>query len=431
MSHAYKKLNKQIPYTAVYKVLALIFNYTLIALLVDYLGQENFGIYVALTSLFTWMFLFDLGIAKGMRNFVTIAISNKNIKEAKEYVSTAYISILILTIICGSAIISLIYFIDLKKGLNINLDNNYLNNIFVVLILGFFVKFYLSTVDQLNFSTHQSQNVALNTLLVSVLNVIGIFILWKLNYTSSVKYAVVVFSASIILPYLYSTTRFFYKYKDLIPSVSNYSNKALNNIFKKGSKILFIQIAFLLIIGIDRLILLKYGNALEVSKYEIIYKIMSLVMFPVSIINYPLWSSFTEAYAKDDKSWIKSIFKKLYLLILGLLIAVIALVFLFNIITSFWLTGFPHIDYIVIFTMGFMILSHIWCNFHTDFLLGIQHFSYAIVVIFIGLALKFCFLFFIISSGKPLDIMGIVISSILAYSLYNISVPFYIKRLLH
>ncbi len=431
MSHAYKKLNKQIPYTAVYKVLALIFNYTLIALLVDYLGQENFGIYVALTSLFTWMFLFDLGIAKGMRNFVTIAISNKNIKEAKEYVSTAYISILILTIICGSAIISLIYFIDLQKGLNINLDNNYLNNIFVVLILGFFVKFYLSTVDQLNFSTHQSQNVALNTLLVSVLNVIGIFILWKLNYTSSVKYAVVVFSASIILPYLYSTTRFFYKYKDLIPSVSNYSKKALNNIFKKGSKILFIQIAFLLIIGIDRLILLKYGNALEVSKYEIIYKIMSLVMFPVSIINYPLWSSFTEAYAKDDKSWIKSIFKKLYLLILGLLIAVIALVFLFNIITSFWLTGFPHIDYIVIFTMGFMILSHIWCNFHTDFLLGIQHFSYAIVVIFIGLALKFCFLFFIISSGKPLDIMGIVISSILAYSLYNISVPFYIKRLLH
>jgi O-antigen/teichoic acid export membrane protein len=430
MSYAYKKLNSQIPYTAVYKVTALIFNYALIALLIDYLGQENFGIYVALTSFFSWMFLFDLGIAKGMRNFVTIAISNKNIKEAKEYISTAYMSIFFLTVISASIIITVIFFIDLQQVLNINIDNNYLQNIFVVLILGFFFKFYLSTVDQLNFSTHQSQNVALNTLLVAVLNVIGVFMLWKLNYSSNVKYAVIVFSISIVLPYIYSTSHFFYKYKYLIPSISSYSKKALNNIFGKGSKILFIQIGFLLIIGIDRLILLKYGNALEVSKYEIVYKVMSIVMFPVSIINYPLWSAFTEAYARDDKSWIKSIFIKLYALMFALLVAVIALVYLFNIITEFWLSGFPHIDYLIISTMGFMILSHIWCNFHTDFLLGIQHFSFAIVVIFIGLALKFGYLFFIISSGKPLNIMGVVFSSILAYSIYNTSVPFYIRRIL-
>jgi len=430
MSTAYKKLKKQISFTAVYKVIVLLLNYILIALLIDYLGKENFGIYIALTSLFSWMFLFDLGIAKGMRNFVTIALSNQNIKEAKEYISTAYISILSLTVISCIVIIASLSFVDLQLFFNIDLDNDYLQNIFLVLIIGFFLKFYFSTVDQLNFATHHSQNVALNSLLVAVLNFIGILILWKLEYTSSVIYAVVIFSISIIVPYLYSTLHFFYKNKELIPSIANYSEKALKNIFSKGSKILFIQIGFLLIIGIDRLILLKYGSAIEVSKYEIIYKVMSIVIFPVSIILAPLWSAFTDAYAKNDITWINSIFNKFYILIFGLLAAVIILTFLFNYITSFWLGEFPRIDLLIIFTMGILILSLIWSNFHTDFLLGIHHLSYIVGVVFFGLLLKFSLLFFIISSGKSLDIMTVVISSILAYSLYNLSVPFYIKKLL-
>ncbi len=119
MSTSYKKLKKQISFIAVYKVIILLLNYALIALLIDYLGQENFGIYVALTSLFSWMFLFDLGIAKGMRNFVTLALSKQNIQEAKEYISTAYISILFLTVLACIIIISALSLVDLQQFFNI------------------------------------------------------------------------------------------------------------------------------------------------------------------------------------------------------------------------------------------------------------------------------------------------------------------------
>ena len=243
-------------------------------------------------------------------------------------------------------------------------------------------------------------------------------------------YVVSIFSIAIVLPYLYSTLHFFYKRNELLPAISSYSKKALKNIFSKGSKILFIQIGFLLIIGIDRLILLKYGSAIEVSKYEILYKVMSIVIFPVSIIMAPLWSSFTDAYDRNDVAWIKNVFKKFYLMMVVLLFTMIVLSLSFNTITSLWLKDFPYIEFFLIFIMGILILEIIWSTFHTDFLLGIHDMSYIILMIFIGLLLKFGFLYFSYSSSGALTIASIVISSILAYSVYNIGVPFHIKKLL-
>jgi len=426
----YKKVKQQVSITAIYKSISLILNYILIALLINYLGEEKFGIYIALTSLFSWMFLFDLGIAKGMRNYVTTSFSKQNIQEAKEYITTAYVSILFITIIACTIIISVLSFVDLQQFFNIKLENSYLQSIFFILIIGFFLKFYLSTVDQLNYAIHQSQNVSLNILLVSIFNTIGIFFLWKFEYKNDIIYAITVYSLAIILPYLYSTIYFFYYNKQLIPAFSTYSQKALKNILNNGSKILLIQIGFLLIVGIDRLILLKYGSATDVAKYEILYKVMSIVVFPVSIIMAPLWSSFTEAYEKNDLEWIKKIFKKFYLLTVILLIITLILILSFNVITSIWLTNFPYINFYLRVIMGILIIEIIWSTFHTDFLLGIQDLSYIIRMISIGLLLKFGFLFLSLTNNHILSISDIVISSILGYLIYNINVPFRIKNLI-
>lgn len=424
MSTAYKNLKKQISFTAIYKIAVLLFNYILIALLIDYLGQENFGIYVALTSLFSWMFLFDLGIAKGMRNFVTLALSKQNIQNAKEYISTAYISILFLTIVACLVIISVLSFVDLQQFLNIKLDNSYLQNIFFILILGFFLKFYLSTVDQLNYAIHQSQNVTLNILLSVLLNVIGVYTYWRLGNTGSVINAVLIFSVATILPYLYSTFYFFYKHKELIPSRNSYSFIALKNILGKGTKILYIQVGFLCIIGLDRLILLKYATSSEVFRYEIIYKVMSIVVFPITILMEPLWSSFSEAFHKGDIQWIKSIFKKFYIILLSAAVIMLVLVYSFDHITQFWIAQKLDISIESLFLVVFLILSIVVGNFYSSFLLGNNKLLYMSIVVTVGLVSKFLVLYY----SADLELNTVVISSLSAYAIFILLTPLYIKR---
>jgi len=372
------------------------------------------------------MFLFDLGIAKGMRNFVTIALSNQNIKEAKEYISTAYISIFFLTIFACLIIVSALSLVDLQQFFNIKLDNIYLQNIFFILIIGFFLKFYLSTVDQLNYATHQSQNVTLNMLLAVLLNVIGVYVYRELGYAGSVINIVFIFSIATILPYLYSTVYFFYKHKELIPSRNGYSIIALKNILGKGSKILYIQIGFLCIIGLDRLVLLKYGTPTEVFRYEIIYKVMSIVIFPISILMEPLWSSFSEAYHKGDIQWIKSVFKKFYITLSGAALIMLILVYFFDYITQFWLSQKIDVDTESLLLVGLLILSIVIGNFYSSFLLGNNKLLFMSIIVSMGLIGKIL----VLSTATFIALNTVIISSLSAYAIFIIFTPFYIKKLL-
>ncbi|MDH5896584.1 hypothetical protein [Vibrio splendidus] len=431
MKDSYKKIYQQVSFTAVFKVITLFLNFALTSLLINYLGMENFGVYVAFTSLFAWMFLFDLGIAKGMRNYVTIAISQNNLKEAQSYISTTYFSVFFLSVSFCMLVVFFISNIDLQLYFELSESNSYIKKILVFLIVGFFLKFFFSIVDQLNYATHQSQYVSLNVFLVAFINVIAISGLILLDIEQSILIAVIIFSISLTTPYILSTVIFFNNKQMLRPSLGHFSKTKFYAVFNKGSKILFIQIGFLVFVGLDRLLLLKYGSAIEVSKYEIIYKVMAILVFPVSIATAPLWSSFTNAFEIKDIDWIKKIFKKFYILMFLISIFSIFLIFFFNDITTLWIGEFPDITIIQATVVAILMLCIIWGSFHTDLLLSTNHFKYITYMIAIGCVLKFLVIFVSIQSpNSQLTMVDLAFSSISAYFLFNITAPFYIRRLL-
>ncbi|MBB1411679.1 hypothetical protein [Pseudoalteromonas sp. SG44-17] len=431
MSDSYKNINKQVFITAIFKLLILFGNFALTSLLVNYLGVDNFGVYIAFTSLFAWMFLFDLGIAKGMRNYVTIHMARNEYSEVRSYISTTYISITILSVVSCFLLIFYMGTLELKDFFNLKLDDIYLESILIVLLIGFFVKFTLSIVDQLNFSTHKSQLVSFNLFLTSFINVLGLILLINLNVDRGVFFAILVFSLSITIPYIFTTFLFFYDNHNLLPSINYFSVKKLRNIFSQGSKILFIQLGFLFFVGLDRLLLLKYGDSIEVGKYEIIYKVMSILIFPVAIVTSPLWSSFTNAFEKNDIKWIQGVFRKFYKLIFLIAFFSLLLIFFFNSFIYIWIGEFPHVSILQRGLVALLMIFIIWSSFHSDLLLAINNFKFVFTMVFLGCFLKFLLIAVVLQlNGGVLTIEVLTSSSILAYFLFNITSPFYINRLL-
>lgn len=424
----YKKFKHQISYNAIYKILILLLNFPLIKYTIEYLGTENFGIYVALTSLFSWMFLFDLGIAKGLRNYVTKFLLLEDHISIRKFVSTTYVGIFFIALILCFISIFLIFQIDLNYFFNISTNNNSLELIFFILIIGFFIKFYFSIVDQLFYAVHKSHFVSLSLLLTSFINLIGILILLLTDNTKSLLLVVLIFSFSIVIPYILMTYIFFKKFKQYIPAFQLYSFSIFKNIFKSGSKILLIQIGFLFIIGIDRLLLLKYGNGLEVTQYEIIYKIMSIVVIPVSILIAPMWSAFTHAYNENNIDWIKGVFKNFYYLMIFLFCVILILTISFNYIVEIWLDDFTKVETYIVFLMGILILEMIWSNFHSDFLLGIDSYNFIKITVFFGLILKSLFLVYVYTNNTYLSVYDVIVSSILAYIFFSFLAPIYIFK---
>ncbi|MEO9570748.1 MAG: hypothetical protein ABJH82_04120 [Polaribacter sp.] len=195
-----------------------------------------------------------------------------------------------------------------------------------------------------------------------------------------------------------------------------------------GIRILFIQLLFFTFLGLDRFILLKHVSALEVTNYDIMYRVMSLLLFPWSIIAQPLWSSYAEAYNRKDISWIKNMYKKLLLVFGFTILGVFILSYSFDFITELWIGKVLEVDLNILFLTGLLILLIMWSTMHTDILFGLSKFRIPLISASLGFIVKIIFIFVAINTG--FDIFKLLISSIAAYGMFCVIAPINVFKLL-
>ena len=94
-----KNITKHISLSFIYKALGLLSNFMIVPLTINLLNTERYGIWITLTSFVSWFQFFDVGLGNSLRNKIAEAHSKNNFLEAKGYVSTAYISISLISIL--------------------------------------------------------------------------------------------------------------------------------------------------------------------------------------------------------------------------------------------------------------------------------------------------------------------------------------------
>ena len=77
-------LAKNFSYSIVYKILTLLISLTLVPLLIDILGVEEYGLWVTFTSSLVWIGLFDFGLGYALKNTVSKSLANSIIQNAQQ-----------------------------------------------------------------------------------------------------------------------------------------------------------------------------------------------------------------------------------------------------------------------------------------------------------------------------------------------------------
>lgn len=70
----------------------------LFPLTINYVSSPIYGIWMTLYSIISWLSIFDIGLGNGLRNNLTKCLVEGNYKDAKEYVSTAYVSLIFISL---------------------------------------------------------------------------------------------------------------------------------------------------------------------------------------------------------------------------------------------------------------------------------------------------------------------------------------------
>ena len=75
------------------KGLSMLISFLYVPLLLNSMDSENYGVWLTLTSLVSWVAIFDIGLGNGLRNKLAEALARNDELLGRKYVSTAYITI--------------------------------------------------------------------------------------------------------------------------------------------------------------------------------------------------------------------------------------------------------------------------------------------------------------------------------------------------
>jgi len=346
------------------KGLSIAVNFLQIPIVLTLLNKTEYGLWITIFSVTSWLGFFDIGVGNGLRNKLTEALAVNDIKKAKSMVSTAYISITLIFTAIIAAFIPLSFVIPWAKIFKPSLQaapELYL--IIFICVVSTALNFIFSVIYTVLAAHHQTGKSSL-LLLTSQAVILGI--LFYIKYSGmhpSLLYIITLLSVTPLLFNIVFNIYFFStRYADIRPSFDSYEKSHLKEIMNLGGMFFVIQIAVLVMYATDNLIITQLFGPESVTMYSLVYRYFSIINFVFAIVNAPLWTMYVDAYSKGELNWISRSIKKLLKLFYVFVLAVIIMLLCSKVFFHLWISKSFDAPLLLESLVGFYVLSLVWGN---------------------------------------------------------------------
>jgi O-antigen/teichoic acid export membrane protein len=393
-------------------------NLVLIPVSLNLLNDYKYGVWITLFNLLSWIQIFDIGIGNGLRNKFTITLANKDIKSAKEYVSTSYI-------LMGGISISLIvlFFIPwllVDWAFVFNVNSSLAHDLFLLIGITFIltaIQFTFKLISTLLTADHKpvlsSSIFALSNALILV-----IFLLFKNKLNGDLVAIGTVYSVVPLIVLIISSLLFFNgKYKIIRPSITHFNKNKVKDLFSLGLQFFIIQIAVLVIFQTDSLIIAHALSPKEVTPYNVVFRYFGVIIMLAGLVMTPFWSAFTEANEKKDFIWIKKIIVFQLKLLFVLVFIILIMFLLAKDLIPLWLGREIELSQILLIGMAAYAIISIWNNIFSFFLNGISRTKVQMMTSVLGTIINIPLSIYF---AKKLGVGGVILGTIISLSLFAI-----------
>ena len=285
--------------SGILKMLTLACSLLMVPITIDYLNQENYGIWMAMTSILYWFVFLDVGLGNGLRNYLAEALSRNDLVSARSYISTAYILLSIISILLAFVFVPLIYVLDMNEIFHTSsIDGSQLANVLAIAVVFSLIQFVAKNVGMVYIAM---QKYALSDLITFLGTVSALALVFTMTKTmqSDLAKVVAAFSGMPVLVFIIASIHLVIKHPELRPSFSCINLPVAKKIVSKGVGFFLIQVTSCLVIfGSANIFIAHYCGPEQVTVYNVSFK-----LFNVLIIIY------TTA-VKNDYAWIHRSFRK-------------------------------------------------------------------------------------------------------------------------
>ncbi|MDE7374196.1 MAG: MATE family efflux transporter [Odoribacter sp.] len=355
------------------RVAGILISLFLVPLTLDYLNPYEYGIWITLNSILTWINYFDIGLGNGLRNKLGYALASKDLKLGKVFVSTTFalLSIIVLILFCIIVVIN--NFVDWNRILNTDEYIVGLNGLVNIVLICMCISFILRTIGTVYMAYQRTWISSLLTFMGSLLSLLWIVYL-KLNVEPSLLNVAIAYSVAPLIVYIISyPITFYYHYKDIRPSILFVKIKYARELGGLGFQFFFLQIACLLIFATSNFLISHIFSPEEVTPYSIANRYFNVVAMVFAIIINPLWSAITDAYAKQDFHWIKINISKMIRLWSISSVILLLMVLVSPIVYKIWVGESVTIPLSLSLSVAIFNIVFLWTNIFSAYCNGVGH----------------------------------------------------------
>lgn len=340
------------------KIVSVASTLLIVPMTIEYVNPTQYGIWMALSSIIGWIAFLDLGLGNGFRNKFAESVAENNTKLARQYVSTSYFALTIVSVVSLSLGLIVNALVDWTAILNI--ESSYrgvLQITFGIVIFFFCLNLVVNLVCMLLNADQQPGFASALSAIGQLMSLVSIFLLTKFTegnlinlalYFSGVPCIVLLISSYFIYNYT--------KYKKYSPNIRCVKISLIKDILSLGIHFFIIYLCLILLFQVVNIVISRELGPESVTRYNIVNKYFSVLYMVMIIIITPFWSAFTDAYNKKDYDWMRVIVKRLeytwiICCVLGLIMLVVADSFY-----KIWIGKDVYIDFSISLSMFIFVI---------------------------------------------------------------------------
>lgn len=290
---------------------AVLVNAISLPITVRYLGPEQYGFWVTISTTIVMFSVLDLGIANTLTNCISRAFAESDHEMAKRYYATAFWTTSLIAILLGTLGAVTWHYIDWGNLFRLS-DPEMARDAgrcAAISFVYFLLTLPLGLANKV-MGGYQRVPVA-NTfaMISSVLSLAGIIVVVRMH--GNVVDLMAAFCAAMLTGMvLLNLWMAIFHESQARPDMTRIDMGAAREIMSHGMLFFALQMAGIIVFNSDNLIIAHFLGSSEVTPYAVTWRLVGYASVLQSLLIPALWPAFSEAYVGHELAWIRTTYRR-------------------------------------------------------------------------------------------------------------------------
>ena len=411
------------------KGVSIVVSMLLVPATIGYVDAELYGVWLTLSSMMIWLGFADIGFTQGLKNKLTEAIAQNDWERGKALVSTTYVMMFMIFIPVCVILEFIVPLVKWTSLLNVNpIYENEILRVMHVLVafacLQMIVNVMVSVVAAF-------QKVALSSsflVLGNILSLINIYLLRAFSAPSLFSLVFAVSAMPILVTILSTFVLFNGKFKRVSPSWKAVDRLLIKDLFSLGYKFFIINFQVLVLYQSTNILISYVSSPIEVTYYNVAYKLLNCAMMVYTTITAPLWPAYTDAYVRKDYDWMQMMRNRMVKILGYSILCCLLLVAFAQPIYKIWVGDSLNVPFEMTFGVAIYVSVFCWVTLNGTIIVGMGKMKLNTIVVSMGMSLHIPLSLLL---SKYIGSYGVISSMVLVNIMYGLVYNIQTTRLLN